>query len=77
MASTTAEVSNGGGAATPTAPQAAAAASASMSGSMTAPSCSAKIMDCRIGFIGAGQMALALAKGFMSSGMVAPNKVFM
>jgi len=29
----------------------------------------------KIGFIGAGQMALALAKGFMASGLVAPSQV--
>ena len=29
----------------------------------------------RIGFIGGGQMALALAKGFMASGLVAPGQV--
>lgn len=32
-------------------------------------------LDLKIGFIGGGQMALALAKGFMASGMVAPSKV--
>ena len=29
----------------------------------------------KIGFIGAGQMALALAKGFMASGLLAPSQV--
>jgi len=29
----------------------------------------------RVGFVGAGQMALALAKGFMASGLVAPDQV--
>lgn len=32
-------------------------------------------LDSRIGFIGGGQMALALAKGFMSSGLIAPSQV--
>jgi pyrroline-5-carboxylate reductase len=30
----------------------------------------------KIGFIGAGQMALALAKGFMASGLLAPSQVW-
>ena len=29
----------------------------------------------RIGFVGGGQMALALAKGFMAAGLVAPDQV--
>jgi len=29
----------------------------------------------RIGFVGGGQMALALAKGFMAGGLVAPDQV--
>ena len=29
----------------------------------------------RLGFIGGGQMALALAKGFMQAGLVAPTQV--
>ncbi len=29
----------------------------------------------RIGFIGGGQMAIALAKGFMASGLIAPCQV--
>ena len=29
----------------------------------------------RIGFVGGGQMALALGKGFMQSGLVAPSQV--
>jgi len=31
----------------------------------------------RVGFLGAGQMALALAKGFMASGLVAPDQVLL
>lgn len=30
----------------------------------------------KIGFIGGGQMALALGKGFMASGLVSPNQVY-
>ena len=29
----------------------------------------------RIGFVGGGQMAMALAKGFMAAGLVAPEQV--
>lgn len=32
-------------------------------------------LDSRVGFVGGGQMALALAKGFMTSGLVAPCQV--
>ncbi len=32
-------------------------------------------LDNRIGFVGGGQMALALAKGFMASGLVSPSQV--
>ena len=36
---------------------------------------SESILPHRIGFVGAGQMALALAKGFMAAGLVAPDQV--
>ena len=32
-------------------------------------------VESRIGFLGGGQMALALGKGFMQSGLVAPSQV--
>ena len=42
---------------------------------MTTPSRSPATLPYKIGFIGAGQMALALAKGFMASGLLAPSQV--
>ena len=33
-------------------------------------------VESRIGFLGGGQMALALGKGFMQSGLVAPSQVY-
>ena len=42
---------------------------------MTTPSKSPATLPYKIGFIGAGQMALALAKGFMSSGLLPPSQV--
>ena len=37
--------------------------------------CSEGGLPHRIGFVGGGRMALALAKGFMAAGLVAPEQV--
>lgn len=42
---------------------------------MATPARSPATLPYKIGFIGAGQMALALAKGFMASGLIAPSQV--
>ena len=35
----------------------------------------AEMLPHKIGFVGSGKMALALAKGFMSEGLVSPSQV--
>ena len=35
----------------------------------------AEMLPQKIGFVGSGKMALALAKGFMSEGLVSPSQV--
>ena len=44
-------------------------------GDCSAPGDGGGVLPQKIGFVGSGQMALALAKGFMASGLVLPQQV--
>ena len=46
-----------------------------METSVTSSTAGVVKVEKRIGFVGGGQMALALGKGFMQSGLVAPSQV--